>query len=121
MDLRVVVEVDVHVTSLEPRMDLRAPLRELLIGVIARIERAGSMQPDVDEIRRHRFGVTELPCRVRDDERAVVLAQDRVELLAEIGRMPHLERVSVRHAYARLRQRTAPKTKIVLPRDSIEG
>src|SRR5207237_8551433 len=121
----VIVEVDERNTApcAAPAANARCPVIELGIGITACVELGRAMQSRVDEVRRQFLRVPELPCRIGEDERAMVGAQYVVKFLAEIRWMSHLERVSIADAPSvdRLEQRALLESMVVMARAVLGG
>ena len=91
-----VVKVNVHVEAVGvPVGDGVGPVIELGVRVATVVRLPGSVQADVDEIRRH-CAVRRAVAEVVDAERGVVGPEGVVGLLVEPGRIAKLEDVSVR-------------------------
>ena len=121
MHLCVIIKVDVHIAAggVLPSTDARGPVVELAVAIAAHVQLGGTVQPNVKKVRRQDFGVAERPGRIGDDQRTPVRPQEIIELVAEIRRVTHLERVPIRHSPSihGVDESIAPETMIVLACD----
>src|SRR5437764_796408 len=115
MYLGVVIEVHVDIALVgEPIAGAPSPDIELVVGILARVQMRRSVQPYVDEVGRDLLGHLPAAGAVGNDEAAVVLAQNGVELIAEVRRMTDFECMTISDTRRRSYQRAATQPMIML-------